>query len=52
MPTVKTNDIWTGSKRVNVQSEVPIYPIQIGLQAVCVRTLLILSLQWIQRTMV
>ena len=37
------DDIWTGSKRANVQFEVPRYPIQIGLQAVCVRTLLILQ---------
>jgi len=43
MPTVTANNIWTGSERANVQFEIPRNPIQIGLQAVCVRTLLILE---------
>ena len=43
MLTVTADDIWTGSERANVQFEVPRYPIQIGLQAVRVRTLLILQ---------
>ena len=36
MTTVTANNIWTGSKHPNVQFEVPRYPNQIGLQAVCV----------------